>query len=81
MPARAARDNGFAVPDPAAAKPELVALGTRARRAVTARSSKTSGLANESVAYARIYAQPCIIFRDSASALTSQQQLLHSLFN
>ena len=26
MPARAARDNGFAVPDPAAAKPDLVAV-------------------------------------------------------
>jgi hypothetical protein len=49
MPARAARENGFAVPDPAAAKPELAAFGTRAGRAVTARSSKTSGLADERI--------------------------------
>lgn len=49
MPARAARDTGFAVPDPAAAKLELAAFGTRAGWAVTVRSSKTSGLADERI--------------------------------
>ena len=35
---------------------------------------------NEDVAYERIYAQPCIIFHDSANALTSPLQLLRDLF-
>ena len=35
---------------------------------------------NEGVAYARIYAQRCIIFHDSASTLTSQRRLLRHLF-
>jgi hypothetical protein len=48
MPVRTARDNGFAVRSPAGAKPEPgVPLGTGARMAVTARSSNTSGLADE----------------------------------
>ena len=34
----------------------------------------------EGVAPGRIYAQKCIIFHDSASVLTSQRQLLRSLF-
>jgi hypothetical protein len=35
---------------------------------------------NEGVAHARIYAQPCIIFHGSVSALTSQRHLLCHLF-
>ena len=44
MPVCAVRDNRIAVPDPAAGKPEPVALSTSALRAATVRSSKTSGV-------------------------------------
>lgn len=33
----------------------------------------------EDVAYARIYTRPCIIYHDSVSSLTAQQQLLRNL--
>jgi hypothetical protein len=46
MPVRTARDDGFAVPAPVAAKPELAAPATT-RLAVIAKSSKTPGSADE----------------------------------